>query len=67
MTEYLREDILSMQIRYTYIDYAYSGSNGFFGGTSGASMDMDTAIAFGQGANVVDTAQDIRFYLRYKY
>ncbi|MDA3908602.1 MAG: DUF3373 family protein [Sulfurimonas sp.] len=67
MTEYLIEDILSMQIRYTYIDYAYSGSNGFFGGTSGASMDMDTAIAFGQGANVVDTAQDIRFYLRYKY
>ncbi|WP_373000688.1 DUF3373 family protein [Sulfurimonas sp.] len=67
MTEYLIEDILSMQIRYTYIDYAYSGSNGFFGGTSGASMDMNTAIAFGQGANVVDSAQDIRFYLRYKY
>lgn len=67
LTEYLIEDILSMQIRYTYIDYAYSGSNGFFGGTSGASMDMATAIAFGQGANVVDTAQDIRFYLRYKY
>ena len=66
-TEYLIEDILSLQLRYTYIDYEYSGSNGFFGETTGASLSMDEAVAFGQGANVVDTAQDIRFYLRYKY
>ena len=66
-TEYLVDDILSLQVRYTYIDYDYSGSNGFFGSTTGAAMSMEDAIAFGQGANVVDTAQDIRFYLRYKY
>ena len=66
-TEYLIEDILSLQLRYTYIDYEYSGSNGFFGETTGAALSMDEAVAFGQGANVVDTAQDIRFYLRYKY
>lgn len=66
-TEYLVEDILSLQVRYTYIDYEYSGSNGFFGGTTGASMSMDDVKAFGMGSQVVDTAQDIRFYLRYKY
>ncbi len=67
MTEYLVEDILSMQIRYTYIDYEYSGSNGFFGETTGASLSMADAVKFGQGANVVESAQDIRFYLRYRY
>lgn len=66
-TEYLVEDILSMQLRYTYIDYEYTGSNGFFGATSGASMSMEDAVAFGMGSMVVDKAQDIRFYLRYKY
>ncbi|MBU1927914.1 DUF3373 domain-containing protein [bacterium] len=66
-TEYLVEDILSLQVRYTYIDYDYSGSNGFFGSTTGAAMSMDDAITFGQGDKVVDKAQDIRFYLRYKY
>jgi len=66
-TEYLVEDILSMQIRYTYIDYNYAGSNGFFGNTSGNSMSMEEAIAAGLGDQVVDKAQDIRFYLRYRY
>ncbi len=28
-TEYLIDDILSMQLRYTYMDYEFSGSNGF--------------------------------------
>ena len=67
MTEYLIEDILSMQLRYTYIDYDYTGSNGFFGETTGASMTMEDAVKFGMGSQVVDSAQDIRFYLRYKY
>jgi hypothetical protein len=31
-TEPLVDDILTFQLRYTYIDYDYSGSNGFFGG-----------------------------------
>lgn len=67
MTEYLIEDILSLQLRYTYIDYKYSGSNGFFGNTSGSSMTMDQAIGAGMGGNVVDKAQDIRLYLRYRF
>jgi len=75
-TENLVEDILSLQIRYTYIDYDYTGSNGFFGNTSGNSMkisDIQAAAAAGNAQsiamlpNIVDTAQDIRFYLRYKY
>jgi len=66
-TEYLIDDILSLQLRYTYIDYDYSGSNGFFGDTTGASMSMDDAVAAGMGSQVVNKAQDIRFYLRYKY
>jgi hypothetical protein len=67
-TEYLVEDILSMQIRYTYIDYAYSGSNGFFGSTTGNSMKISDIPASNPMAGaVVDKAQDIRFYIRYKY
>ncbi len=66
-TEYLVEDILSMQIRYTYLDYDYTGSNGFFGETTGASMAMEEAALSPMASQVVDTAQDIRFYLRYRY
>jgi len=75
-TEYLIEDILSMQIRYTYADYDYTGSNGFFGNTSGASYSIDQlkkAAAAGNTQaqsmlpNIVENAQDIRFYLRYRY
>ena len=69
-TEYLVDEILSMQIRYTYIDYDYSGSNGFFGGSTGASMEIADVMMTPGGdiaGQVVDKAQDIRFYLRYKY
>jgi len=66
-TEYLVDDILSMQLRYTYIDYKYSGSNGFFGNTSGTAMSMDEAIGAGIGGSIVDKAQDIRLYIRYRY
>jgi hypothetical protein len=75
-TEYLIEDILSVQLRYTYIDYDYSGSNGFFGDTSGAAMkisDIQSAANAGNptaqamAGQVVDKAQDIRFYIRYRY
>jgi len=62
-TEYLVDDILSLQLRYTYIDYKYTGSNGFFGSTSGKSQLISNL----NSPQVVDTAQDIRFYLRYKY
>jgi hypothetical protein len=66
-TEYLVEDILSLQVRYTYIDYDYTGSNGFFGGTSGLSESISDAMTYHDPLTTVDKAQDIRFYLRYKY
>lgn len=66
-TEPLIDDILSLQVRYTYLDYSHAGSNGFFGSTSGGATALDDAIAQGNGGNIVDKAQDIRVYLRYRY
>ena len=66
-TEYLVEDILSMQIRYTYIDYKYTGSNGFFGNDTGSAMLISDLTPATGSSMTVDKAQDIRFYLRYKY
>ena len=74
-TEPLVEDILSLQVRYTYVDYKYAGSNGFFGNTSGDSREISDVMMVPDGSggyvngasNYVDTAQDIRFYLRYRY
>jgi hypothetical protein len=65
-TEYLVDDILSLQVRYTYIDYKYTGSNGFFGDDTGASM-LISDLPANYAAMTVDKAQDIRFYIRYKY
>ncbi|MDA7817068.1 DUF3373 domain-containing protein [Sulfurimonas sp.] len=61
-TEYLVDDILSMQLRYTYIDYKYTGSNGFFGSQTGSANLITSSMP-----GIVDTAEDIRFYLRYRY
>ncbi|MGD9970846.1 MAG: DUF3373 family protein, partial [Sulfuricurvum sp.] len=66
-TEPIIDDILTFQLRYTYIDYDYTGSNGFFGTTTGMPMSMSDAIASGLGGNIVDKAQDIRAYIRYKF
>ena len=82
-------DALSAQMRYTKIDYDYTGSNGFFGATSGASVDIDQLKAaaaqlkaamaqgyqptqqemgiLGMEANTVESADDFRFYLRYRF
>jgi len=57
-------DIFTFQLRYTYIDYEYTGSNGFFG-DGGTPMTMGDAKLAGYEA--VDKAQDIRMYLRYRY
>ena len=72
-TEPLIDDIFSFQLRYTYIDYKYSGSNGFFGGATGTPNEIsemlkstDPLVA-GNAAYTVDTAQDIRAYLRYRF
>ena len=64
-TEPLIEDILTFQVRATYIDYKYSGSNGFFGSTTGNSQEITSTMP--NASQYVDTAQDIRFYLRYRY
>ena len=71
-TEPLIEDILSLQVRYTYIDYKYAGSNGFFGETTGTPhliSDLPSGNPMNplDASHFVDTAQDIRFYLRYRY
>ncbi|MDF1878289.1 DUF3373 family protein [Sulfurimonas sp. SAG-AH-194-C20] len=70
-TEPIVEDILTFQIRATYIDYKYAGSNGFFGGSADGSTGTGTPFeisdTMGNSSLYVDTAQDIRFYLRYRY
>ncbi len=55
---------LTAQIRYTYMDYDYTGSNGFFG-NGGAPIDTDSQLAKMMGA--IDKAQDLRLYIRYRY
>ena len=86
---YQLTDALSAQMRYTKIDYDYTGSNGFFGNASGAAVKIDdlkaaaaqlkAAIAqgyvptaqeqglLGMEANTVESADDFRFYIRYRF
>jgi len=74
-TEPLIDDVFSFQLRYTYIDYKWSGSNGFFGGTADGSQGTGTPFLISDmvanqnplAATTVDTAQDIRAYLRYRF
>ncbi|MGF1756824.1 DUF3373 domain-containing protein [Photobacterium sagamiensis] len=61
----LIDKALYLQLRYTYIDYDYTGSNGFFGSAS-APMTIDDALATGM-MNPVRSAQDIRAMIRYVY
>lgn len=69
-TEYLHKG-LSVQLRYTYLDYKYTGSNGFFGSQTGTPIDIDiikSQLASSDlAANVAQSAQDIRLYLRYRF
>lgn len=61
----------SFQARYTYMNYDYTGSDGFAGSQTGTPMKIsdiqnylpNTAIA----AATVEKSQDIRFYLRYRF
>ena len=55
---------LTAQLRYTYIDYKYTGSQGFFA-DGGTPYTMDQVRA--AGMNAVDKAQDLRLYVRYRY
>jgi Protein of unknown function (DUF3373) len=54
---------LDSQLRFTRIDYKYTGSNGFFG-AEGTPNDIDQNV---DGTNAVKSATDIRAYLRYRY
>ncbi len=55
---------LTAQLRYTYMDYDYTGSNGFFGDAS-TPYDIDSLQA--RQFDAIKKAQDIRVYLRYRY
>jgi len=72
-TEPLVGNMLTFQVRYTYLDYDYTGSNGFFGSTSGASSSLDDVKKFEKmtgmpvSGNYVDTAQELRAYIRYRF
>jgi len=54
---------LTAQLRYTYMDYDYTGSNAFFG-DAGAPMKISDLPA---NMQAVEKAQDLRFYIRYRY
>jgi len=62
---------LSAQIRYTYIDYEYTGSNGFFGQATGTPLKISDVKAglYGEEMKsmVVESASDLRFYIRYRF
>ncbi len=74
-TEPLVDNVLSFQLRYTYINYDYTGSNGFFGDTTGTPMKITNTMMVPDGhggmmdiaGSAVKSAQDIRAYLRYKF
>ncbi len=52
------------ELRYTRMEYDYTGSQGFFG-AGGTPMTMDEARAFGM--DPIEKAQDIRLSLRYRF
>jgi len=60
----LIKNIFSMQVRYTYLDYDYTGSNAFFGD---GGMPMKLADAKAAGMDPVESASDLRVYFRYRY
>ena len=55
---------LSFGLSYVYMEYDYTGSNSFFG-AEGTPMTMAEAQAVGQ--NPVESAQDVRAYMRYRF
>lgn len=63
-TQPIVEKVFSMQVRYTKIDYEYTGSDGFFG-DGGMPLSMSEAQAIGM--DPVEHAQDLRVYFRYRY
>lgn len=60
----LVDKYLSMQLRFTHIDYDYTGSDSFFGET-GTPMSMAEVAQYGM--DTVKEANNFRAYLRYRY
>ena len=61
---------LSMQLRYTYIDYDYTGSDGFFGNATGTPMKIKDASGMANMMGMpqpIDKADNFRAYIRYSY
>lgn len=65
-TQPLVDDILSFQLRYTYIKYDYTGSNAFFG-EDGTPMKLNDPKLAMMNQDPVKEASDIRAYIRYRY
>lgn len=66
----LIDDALTFQLRYTKIDYDYTGSNFFFGDLTGTPMDLAMATMMNQQMGMpapVESASDLRATLRYKF
>ncbi|WP_044416549.1 DUF3373 family protein [Halarcobacter anaerophilus] len=55
---------LSWGLSYVYIDYDYMGSNSFFG-ADGTPYSIDSNYA--KNTDAVESAQDVRAYVRYKF
>jgi hypothetical protein len=53
---------LSFGLSYVRMDYDYTGSNGFFG-DFGTPIDSNSV----QAANAVQSAQDVKAYMKYKF
>jgi hypothetical protein len=58
---------LSAQIRYTKINYDYSGSNAFFGDDGNPMKISDIPSNSPMAGQIVEEAQDIRAYIRYRF
>jgi hypothetical protein len=60
---------LSFDLRYTKIDYDYTGSNSFFGddGKPSTIAEAKAAYAAGTGGDVVEKATDLRASVSYRF
>ncbi len=58
---------LDAQIRYTKINYDYSGSNAFFGDDGTPMKISDIPTNSPMAGQIVEGAQDIRAYVRYRF
>jgi hypothetical protein len=68
----LIKNVFSMQVRYTYIDYDYTGSDGFFGDGGQAMSMSDMKMAYDMMGSAmagaqIESASDLRVYFRYRY